>query len=47
MNHPTEAQTALLNHPRVSVTPHIGAQTDEAQDRVGIEIAEKISCNIN
>ncbi len=39
---PTEAQTALLNHPRVSVTPHIGAQTDEAQDRVGIEIAEKL-----
>lgn len=39
---PTEAQTVLINHPRVSVTPHIGAQTDEAQDRVGIEIAEKL-----
>lgn len=37
-----EAQAALVNHPRVSVTPHIGAQTEEAQDRVGIEIAEKI-----
>ncbi|HPO62710.1 MAG TPA: D-2-hydroxyacid dehydrogenase [Candidatus Kapabacteria bacterium] len=39
---PTEAQAALINHPRVSVSPHIGAQTDEAQDRVGTEIAEKL-----
>ncbi len=38
----TEAQTSLINHPNVSVTPHIGAQTVEAQDRVGIEIAEKV-----
>ncbi len=28
---------ALLNHPRVSVTPHIGAQTKEAQSRIGKE----------
>lgn len=32
----------LVNHPKVSVTPHIGASTKEAQDRVGIQIAEKI-----
>lgn len=38
----TEAQIELINHPRVSVTPHIGASTDEAQDRVGIEIAQKV-----
>lgn len=38
----TEAQHELINHPKVSVTPHIGAQTVEAQDRVGIEIAEKV-----
>lgn len=38
----TEAQKELINHPRVSVTPHIGASTDEAQDRIGIEIAEKV-----
>ena len=43
VNEPTtEAQAALINHPRVSVTPHIGASTNEAQDRVGIEIAQKI-----
>lgn len=39
---PTEAQMALINHPRVSVTPHTGASTDEAQDRVSTEIAEKV-----
>lgn len=32
----------LLKHPNVSATPHIGASTNEAQDRIGIEIAEKI-----
>ncbi len=39
---PTEAQAALINHPKVSVTPHIGASTMEAQDRVGEEIAGKV-----
>lgn len=39
---PTEAQKELINHPRVSVTPHIGASTDEAQNRIGEEIANKI-----
>jgi D-3-phosphoglycerate dehydrogenase len=32
----------LIRHPRVSCTPHTGASTIEAQERVGIEIAEKI-----
>jgi D-3-phosphoglycerate dehydrogenase len=39
---PTDAQTDLIKHPNVSATPHIGGTTKEAQDRVGIEIAEKI-----
>jgi D-3-phosphoglycerate dehydrogenase len=39
---PTEAETALINHPRVSVSPHIGGSTVEAQDRVGAEIAIKL-----
>lgn len=43
----TEAQTALINHPRVSVTPHIGASTDEAQERVGVEIAQKVIDTLN
>ncbi|MDP4089214.1 MAG: D-2-hydroxyacid dehydrogenase [Bacillota bacterium] len=33
---------ALLNHPNVSVTPHIGAQTAEAQTRIGEEIVNII-----
>lgn len=44
---PTEAQKALLEHPRVSVTPHIGAQTLEAQERVGTEIAQKVIDTLN
>lgn len=32
----------LLNHPKISVSPHIGAATTEAQDRIGEEIAEII-----
>lgn len=32
----------LLQHPLVSVTPHIGAATYEAQDRIGMEIVEII-----
>jgi D-3-phosphoglycerate dehydrogenase / 2-oxoglutarate reductase len=33
---------AILNHPKISLTPHIGAATNEAQERIGIELAEKI-----
>lgn len=29
---------ALINHPKVSVTPHIGASTSEAQKRIGLEV---------
>ena len=32
----------ILMHPQISVTPHIGAATLEAQDRIGIELAEQI-----
>jgi D-3-phosphoglycerate dehydrogenase len=27
---------------RISLTPHIGAATTEAQDRIGIELADQI-----
>ncbi len=39
---PTDAEKALINHPRVSVSPHIGGSTVEAQERVGAEIAIKV-----
>lgn len=33
---------ALSKHSKVSVTPHIGAQTNEAQERIGAEVIEII-----
>jgi D-3-phosphoglycerate dehydrogenase / 2-oxoglutarate reductase len=33
---------ALLIHPKISLTPHIGAATVEAQDRIGLELADII-----
>lgn len=44
---PTPEEFDLINHPRVSVSPHIGASTREAQDRVGIEIALKVVESLN
>ncbi|EDP96026.1 D-2-hydroxyacid dehydrogenase [Kordia algicida OT-1] len=41
-NEPTPAIKVLMN-PYVSLTPHIGAATDEAQDRIGLELASQIS----
>ena len=32
----------ILMNSSISLTPHIGAATNEAQDRIGIELAEKI-----
>ena len=32
----------LLNNEKISLTPHIGAATLEAQDRIGEELAQKI-----
>ncbi|HPG08167.1 MAG TPA: D-2-hydroxyacid dehydrogenase [Saprospiraceae bacterium] len=41
MNEPTP-NPILLSHDKVSVTPHIGASTEEAQTRIGLELAERI-----
>lgn len=32
----------ILNHPKIALSPHIGAATLEAQDRIGTELASKI-----
>lgn len=32
----------LLDHPMISVTPHIGASTQEAQGLIGLELADRI-----
>jgi D-3-phosphoglycerate dehydrogenase len=33
----------LLNHPRVIATPHLGASTEEAQEKVALQIAHQIA----
>ncbi|MBF0693571.1 MAG: D-2-hydroxyacid dehydrogenase [Flavobacterium sp.] len=38
---PTPAVQVLM-HPQISLSPHIGASTVEAQDRIGKELAEQI-----
>lgn len=37
----------LLSHPKISLTPHIGAATDEAQERIGVELAELIIAKLS
>lgn len=37
----------LLEHPNISLTPHIGAATNEAQERIGIELASLIINHFN
>lgn len=40
-NEPNPMKNLLL-HEKISLTPHIGAATEEAQERIGIELAEKM-----
>ena len=35
-------EMAILMHTKISLTPHIGAATGEAQDRIGTELASQI-----
>ncbi len=32
----------ILSHPHVSLSPHVGGSTKEAQNRIGLEMAEKV-----
>lgn len=41
VNEPTPAMQVLM-HEKISLSPHIGAATEEAQDRIGVELAEQI-----
>ena len=40
-NEPTPL-AEILTHPKISLTPHIGASTNEAQERIGTELANLI-----
>lgn len=39
-------RAALLNHPKLSLTPHIGAATNEAQERIGEELAQLLIASL-
>ena len=41
-NEPKPSIKILMNS-SISLTPHIGAATNEAQDRIGVELADKIN----
>jgi D-3-phosphoglycerate dehydrogenase len=44
---PLAADSELRQLPNVTLTPHLGASTAEAQDAVGVEIAEQIAGVLN
>ncbi len=46
VDEPTKNE-ALVNHPKVSCTPHIGASTGEAQERIGDETITVIKNHFN
>ena len=39
---PPESDHPFLNHPKVIVTPHLGASTVEAQENVAIDVSEQV-----
>ena len=39
--------TALVSHPNVVATPHVGAQTAEAQVRAAVDIATEVLAALN
>ena len=45
-NEPFPSMKLLMNS-NISLTPHIGAATTEAQDRIGVELADKINEILN
>jgi D-3-phosphoglycerate dehydrogenase len=45
--HEPNPNPALLKHPNISLTPHIGAATEEAQARIGIELASLLVASLN
>ena len=43
LEEPPPADLPILKHERVIATPHLGASTKEAQDRVALEIAQQVA----
>jgi D-3-phosphoglycerate dehydrogenase len=43
INEPLPENHPFRKHPAVTLTPHLGASTDEAQEKCGIEVAEVVA----
>lgn len=43
VSEPTAPNDPLVLHPKVICTPHLGASTEEAQEKVAVEIAQQLS----
>lgn len=39
---PPDLSSKLFNHPKIICTPHLGASTEEAQEKVAVQIAEQM-----
>jgi len=44
---PLPADSPLRDNPKLILTPHLGASTDEAQEKVAVRIAEQMAAYIN
>jgi D-3-phosphoglycerate dehydrogenase / 2-oxoglutarate reductase len=42
-NEPPDFSNPIFNHPKIICTPHLGASTEEAQEKVAVQIAEQVS----
>lgn len=42
LQEPPQADHPLLQHPKIILTPHLGASTNEAQEAVAVQIAEQL-----
>jgi len=47
VSEPLSADSSLREHDRIVLTPHLGASTTEAQENVGLEVAELIYETLN
>ena len=44
---PPDPESPLLQHPKVVVTPHLGASAAEAQERLSVDVAEQLITALN
>jgi D-3-phosphoglycerate dehydrogenase / 2-oxoglutarate reductase len=47
ISEPPDLSGKLIQHPKIVATPHLGASTEEAQEKVAVQIAEQIAALFN